>query len=361
MPYAVDMMAHYAFAVLPVHLIKAKGLSWTKPGIMVSNGPFILKEWKPNERIVVERNPKYWDTASVSLQSITFLPISNMLTAYNRYKAGELDWSTGIPLELIDEVKRHKDYQVAPQIGTYYYIFNITRKPLDDVRVRKALSLALDKQVLIDTVIRGGQLPTDALTPSMAGYEPPKGASYNPTEARRLLAEAGFPGGKGFPDIELIYNTSAAHKKIIEWVLESWQKVLGITTIRARNIEWSLFLDTRQSSHDFYIARAGWIGDYLDPNTFLDMFLSNSGLNDGLYTNPAYDALVQKGNSLPAGLSRFDTLRQAEEMLISRDQAVLPLYYYVNQDIIDVSRWDGWFPNPLGAHEWKYIRPKGEL
>lgn len=358
MPYAVDMMAHYAFAILPMHAIAKFGTSWIKPGNMVSNGAFTLQDWKPQESLTVVKNPKYWDAKNVRLSKITFLPLEDRLTAYNKFKAGEIDWAEGVPLQLIDEIKLRPDYQVSPQVGTYYYIFNMTRKPFTDAKVRKALTMALNMEDLVAKITKGGQLPTRSMVPAMAGYTPAQGAAFNVEEARKLLAEAGYPNGKGFPKVSILYNTLDAHKVIAEWVQESWKQNLGITTISLTNQEWGTFLDTRQNLHDFDIARAGWIGDYLDPNTFLDMFMSTSGLNDGLYNNPEFDRLVRQAASMPAGQARMDTLQAAEKIMMTDDQHVITFYHYVNQDMIDLSKWDGWYPNPLGSHEWKFIGPK---
>jgi len=195
------------------------------------------------------------------------------------------------------------------------------------------------------------------MVPAMAGYTPAKGPTFNVEAARKLLAEAGFPGGAGFPKTPILYNTSDGHKKIAEWVQESWKKNLGIE-VSLVNQEWKTFLDTRSSSHDFDIARAGWVGDYLDPNTFLDMFMIGSGLNDGLYSNTEYDALLRKAATMKAGPERMAVMQQAEALLITKDQAVIPFYHYVEQDMIDVTKWDGWFANPLGTHPWKYISLK---
>ena len=150
---------------------------------------------------------------------------------------------------------------------------------------------------------------------------------------------------------------SDGHKKIAEWVQESWKKNLGIE-VTLVNQEWKTFLDTRSNSHDFEIARAGWVGDYLDPNTFLDMFIIGSGNNDGLYANTEYDTLVKKAATMKAGPERMAVLQQAEALLITKDQAVIPFYHYVEQDMIDTTKWDGWYANPLGTHPWKYISLK---
>jgi oligopeptide transport system substrate-binding protein len=355
-PYAVDMMAHYAFSPLPMQAIEKYGDEWIKPGKFVGNGPFTLKEWKPQEYVLVEKNAKYWDAKSVKLKSVKFLPIEDNRTAYNMYKNGETDWNTGVVLDLLDEIKLRKDYQVAPQVATYYYIFNVTRKPLDDVRVRKALAMAVDKKTLVEKITKGGQLVADAITPAMAGYTPPKGNPYNPEEAKKLLAAAGYPGGAGFPKLTVIYNTNDGHKKIGEYIQAQWKNNLGVE-VSLKNQEWTTFLDTRSNSHDFEIARAGWVGDYLDPNTFLDMFIVGSGNNDGLYNNAKYDELVKKAPLL-SGAERYKTMQQAETLFIDQDQGIMPLYYYVSQDLIDTTKWAGWYNNPLGIHNWKFISKK---
>ncbi len=354
MPYAVDMMAHYAFAILPMHVIEKYGPDWIKPDKIVVNGPFKLKEWRPKERLVVIKNPTYWDAKNVKLESIVFLPIDDNNTAYNMFKNGEIDWNTGVPLDMIDEARVRADYQVNPQVATYYYIFNVTRKPFDDVRVRKALAMVLDRNELVTKVTKGGQQPTLAMVPPMAGYTPAKGNPFNVQAAQKLLADAGFPNGQGFPKMVLLYNTSEGHKKIAEWAQEQWKKYLNIE-VALVNQEWKTFLDTRQNSHDFDFCRAGWVGDYLDPNTFLDMFLSDSGLNDGLFKNAKYDELVRKAATMKAGPDRMKVLQQAEEILVTQEQAVIPLYHYVNIDLIDLKKWGGWYPNPLGIHNWKFI------
>ncbi|HON88492.1 MAG TPA: peptide ABC transporter substrate-binding protein, partial [Spirochaetales bacterium] len=309
---------------------------------------------KPKEYLTVVKNPKYWDAKNVKLSKIKFLPIDDNNTAYNMYKNGEMDWNTGVPLDMIDEARVRPDYQVAPQVATYYYIFNMTRKPFTDVRVRKALAMALDRQELVTKVTKGGQMPTYAMVPPMEGYTPAAGNPFNVAEAQKLLAEAGYPNGKGFPKVVLLYNTSEGHKKIAEWAQEQWKKYLGIE-VALVNQEWKTYLDTRQNSHDFDFSRAGWVGDYLDPNTFLDMFISTSGLNDGLYNNPQFDELVKKAATMPAGTERLKVLQQAEEIMVTQDQHVIPLYHYVNIDLIDLSKWGGWYPNPLGIHNWKFI------
>ncbi|PKL25640.1 MAG: peptide ABC transporter substrate-binding protein [Spirochaetae bacterium HGW-Spirochaetae-3] len=354
MPYAVDMMAHPVFSVLPMHAIRKYGDEWFYPERFVGNGPFVLAAWIPEDSIEVVPNERYWDAGAVGLSRVVYLPIDDQAKAYGIYERGEADWAHGVPLARLDEIRLRPDYHVAPQIATYYYYFNLSRAPLDDVRVRKALAMALDMEELVDTVNKGGQLPAASLVPAMDGYESVRGAAFDVAGARRLLAQAGFPDGQGFPAISVVYNTLEGHKRIAEWVQRSWKKNLGIDVTLVTQ-DWRSFLGTRSDSHDFYIARAGWVGDYLDPNTFLDMFIIGSGNNDGLYSNKRYDELLRRAATMKAGPARMDVLRKAETILILEDQAVIPFYYYVEQDLIDLTRWDGWYSNPLGVHNLKFV------
>ena len=355
-PYAEDMMSHYAFAVLPLHAMKKYGQDWTKPGNFVGNGPFTLETWKPQECITVVPNPTFWDKDDVFLSRITFLPIENETTAYNKYKAGEIDWETTVPLEMLDEIKLRDDYICSAELSSYYYEFNVNDPVLSDVRVRKALSMAIDKQQLVDKVTRGGQIPADGYVPPMNGYAPAKGNHFDVEAAKQLLAEAGYPDGVGFPKMTVIYNTNEGHKKIAEYVQQQWKENLGID-IALENMEWATFLDKRQSN-DFQIARAGWVGDYADPSNFLELCMKNSGNNDGRYDNPAFDADCRKAAQMKDGEERNNVLLDAEEMLITQDQALLPFYYYVAQNLIDTEKWDGWYTNVLDLHPYVGLKLK---
>ena len=314
----------------------------------------MLEAWTPQEKVTVVPNEKYWNKANVHLSRITFLPIEDSNTAFEKYKAGEIDWNTGIPVPRIDEVKLLPDYQVAPQLSTYYYIFNVKRGPLQDARVRKALTMALDRQELVEKVTKGGQLATRSIVPPMAGYTPGEGAGYDPEQAKKLLAEAGYPDGKGFPSLTVIYNTLEGHKLIAEYVQASWKRNLGVD-IKIQNYEWKTFLDMR-NQHEFDISRAGWVGDYQDPNTFLEIFLTNSGLNDGQYSNPKYDELVRKAANMKGGAERFQVLHDAEAVFLEEDQGILPMYSYVSQNLIDTTKWEGWYVNPQNINPYVGIR-----
>ena len=281
-----------------------------------------------------------------------------MTTAYNKYKNGEVDWNATdtFPFDMLNEVKLRDDYQVYPNLASYYLEFNLNNKTLKDVRVRKALTESLDTKELVEKVTQGGQLATGAFVPQMAGYTPADGVKFDVVDAKKLLAEAGYPDGKGFPKLTYIYNTSEQHKKIAEWTQQQWKKNLGID-MDLQNMEWATFLAKRQAN-DFEIARDGWIGDYQDPSNFLELLKSDSGNNDGRYNNPDYDALLEKASKMPAGTERMQVLRDAETMMLDRDAAVIPMYIYVTQNLIDLDKWEGWYPNTLDLHPYTGLKLK---
>jgi oligopeptide transport system substrate-binding protein len=356
MPQAIDMLTQTTFAVVPMHVIKKFGKDWTKPSNFVGNGPFILQDWQPKSRITVTRNKTYWDVANVRLDRITFLPFDDQRQSYDKFNAGEIDWLAERDLSRIDEIKLRKDYQHSGGSTNYYYLFNLTKVPFSDVRVRKALSMAIDRQAMCEKLLGTGEMPTGGFVPSMGTFTTARGTTFNPEEARKLLAEAGYPGGKGFPKIKVVHNTYARHKKIAEWVKEQWKSILGIE-IKLDDIEWNRFLKVR-SSHAFDVARAGWQGDFADPVNYLDLFKSNSRDNDGEYSDKGFDALLEKASGLPQGEARDKVLMQTEDLLVTQDQAVMPFFFYVNQNLIDLDRWGGWYDNTMNVHPWKAIYRK---
>lgn len=358
LPYALDLLAHQAYAIFPMHAIAKFGDAWTKPGNFVGNGPFILKEWLPQDHITVVKNSHYWDARNVNLKSVTFLPIENQATAYDKFIAGGIDWMDGIDNNRIDEIKLRKDYQHGPSSTVEYYIFNVKRKPFDDVRVRKAFAMAIDRKTLCEQILKGGQIPTGGLVPNFGTFQTTQGNTFNPEEAKQLLASSGFPGGKDFPKFEVLYPTNANIKKITEWVQQQWKSLLGVD-VQLKNLEWAAFLDTIQKSHDFNICRAGWAADYPDSTNYLEELLkTGSGNNSGQYSNPKADAMLEKAARMPAGADRDKALMEVENITITQDQAIAPIYFEVNQDMIDLGRWGGWYENTIGIHPWKTIYKK---
>lgn len=358
LPYVIGALCHYSFGIVPQHAIEKYGQAWTQPENFVGNGPFVLTEHVPQDRIVCEKNPLYWDAENVALDEVVFLASDDTATNYNMYVSGEVDWNTSIDLNNFDQISMRTDYQVAPQLSTYYYTINVTEPPFDDVRVRKAISYAIDREELVYSVTRAGQIPCWGIVPEMAGYEPLEesdigGSLYDPDYARELLAQAGYPNGIGFPTVSILYNTDDAHRQIAEFIQQQLKDNLNIN-VELENQEWATYLANRNAGN-FQIARAGWVGDYQDPNTFLDMFITGAGMNGGKYSNPEYDALINQAARMPAGEERMATLKAAEDILINQDQAIIPLYFYVSQNMVDTNKWGGWYPNTMDYHPVKNI------
>jgi oligopeptide transport system substrate-binding protein len=354
-PYFVDMTAHSAFAPAPKWAIEKYGDQWTKPSNIVVNGAYTLKEWKVSDYILLEKNAKYWDAKNVKLKTVKYLASTDTATNYKMYKAGAVDWMLGIDTPLVDEIKLRKDYQVSNQWATYYITLNNQKKPFDDVRVRRAFASAIDKKTLVDKVTKGNQIPTNSYVPSMAGYTPQQGVGFDPVAAKKYLADAGYPDGKGFPALTYIYNTSSGHKLIAEYVQQQLKANLNVDIV-LQNMDFPTLIEMRNKK-DYTISRDGWVGDYLDPNTFLSMFQIGDGNNDPGYENKAFDKAITDAMH-SSGDERYKILQSAEKMLLTQDQAIIPLYNYVNQDMVDTSKWGGWFPNPLGYHAPKFIYKK---
>lgn len=358
LPYVIGALAHYSFAIVPRQAIEKYGDQWVLPGNFVGNGPFVLSEWTPQDKIVMVKSETYWDKDNVKLDEVVVYASDDDNTNYNMYIAGDIDWLTAIPNDKLDGAMMRDDYQVAPQLSVYYYTIQNEKAPFNDARVRKALSYAIDRQTLVDEVTKAGQLPSWGIVPSMAGYDgmdlPFDGDTEKMVaEAQRLLAEAGYPNGAGFPSFNLLYNTSDAHKLIAEYVQQQWKTNLGIDCV-LENQEWATYLSNRNSGN-FQVARAGWVGDYQDPNTFLDMFITGAGMNGGRYHNDKYDELISKAARMPAGEERFATLKEAENIFINEDQGIIPFYTYVSTNMIDTTKWGGWHTNTMDYHPVKEI------
>jgi len=355
-PFFLTSLTHPSFSPVPLHVIDKYGLDWVKKGRIVSNGPFILEEWKKNEIISCVPNSLYWDKEAVRLSRVIFYPIEDSTIAHNKFLKSELDWTDTIPMDQIEAALARSDSYNVPYLGTYYYVFNSRRKPFSDPRVRKALSISINRQELIKKTTKAGEIASTAFVPPIPGYKTISGNREDIELAKKLLSEAGFAGGKGFPKFKILYNTykdGNAHKTIAEFIQQQWKENLGIEC-RLMQQDWKVYLSMRRDSN-FDVARAGWIGDYLDPNTFLDMFGPYSGLNDGRYSNSEYDTFLLNAAGELNSKKRMDLFNQAEEILITRDQAVMPIYYFTTKGMIDTEKWGGWFPNIMNLHPTKNI------
>lgn len=358
--YFLSILNHYSW--FPVHIptiekhgpLDSRNNRWTRPENFVSNGPFQLKEWKPNQVMIVEKNPTYWDAENVKLRAIHFYPIESSDTEERAFRSGQLHITHEIPLTKIDVYKKEhpERLRIDPWLGVYFYRFNTTHPVLKDKRVRKALALAIDRESLVRNVTRAGETPALNLTPpGTAGYTANAKLSGDLTEAKRLLAEAGYPDGKGFPKLDIHYNTLESHRAIAEAIQQMWKKNLNID-VGLVNQEWKVYIDT-QKKLDYAIGRYGWISDYVDPNSFLDMFLSYGGNNQTGFKNAEYDRLVEEANRTGDQAKRYELYQKAEAILME-ELPVMPIYFYTRKFLIhpDVK---GWNPTILDRHPYKHV------
>jgi oligopeptide transport system substrate-binding protein len=343
-PYFLQLMDHYSTFAVHRPTIEKHGkftdrfTKWTRVGNIVSNGPFVLEEWKLNRRITMRRSDTYWDRDRVRLERIVFYPTENAVSEERGFRAGQLHYSYTLPLDKIPvyQAMENSPYVQAPYLGTYYYLLNTQRPPLDDVRVRRALSMAIDRDMLTRTVMQNSVVPAYSITPpGTLGYEPPRTFDFDPREARRLLAEAGYPDGEGWPGAEVVYNTLEAHRKIAVALQQMWKEHLNIE-IELANQEWKVYLDA-VSTMNYDIGRRGWIGDYVDPNNFLDLFLSRGGNNNTGFIDPVYDDLIMR--QAPQAKSReerYAIFAEAETRLMQQ-MPIIPIYTYTSRHLIKPS------------------------
>src|SRR5882672_1122209 len=339
--YFLDLAAFFTY--FPVHrkTVETHGKDWTRPEHLVGNGPFRMKTWKVKDHILLDRNPNYWDAANVADLKLKFLPGENASTAFNLYEKGRIHWLTEVPRDYIEELLNRPDYHTGPFLTTYFYGFNLNKGVTKDKRVRQALARAIDRQKIVKFITRAGEIPAESLVPpGLPGYEPAKTYPYDPEAAKQLLADAGYPGGKGFPKIEILYNTQDVHKKIAAAIQEMWRQNLHIES-ELRNVEWKIYLDM-QSRMEFDVIRRAWIADYNDPNTFLDMFTSTNGNNNTGYANPEYDRLVAAAARERDPAKRMRLLHGAEAFLMD-DLPIVPIYFYITKNM--------WKPEVTGIYD----------
>ncbi|TWT30812.1 peptide ABC transporter substrate-binding protein [Blastopirellula retiformator] len=341
-PYFLDLVAFYPMHPVNRTCIETYGYPrWTKPENIVSNGPFTLEFRRIRDRIRLRKNPKYWDAENVKLNIIDALAVQSDTTMLNMYMNGQIDWETSIPIPALEKLQERDaardegslpDLRISPMLTTYFYRVNTTRPPLDNPSVRRALNLAIDKEEIVKYITRAGQVPADSLVPTgLPGYAGGHTGQYDPKEARRLLAEAGFPDGKGFPKIQILYNTHEAHKDIASVIQQQLKKNLQID-VELRNLEWSVYLAS-QKNLEFDLSRAAWTADYPDPNTFLDMFVTDGENNQTGWSNAEYDQLIHDAQSEPDPAKRLEMLSEAEQILMD-EAPILPIYYYVSMNIV---------------------------
>jgi oligopeptide transport system substrate-binding protein len=331
-----------------------RGTPWTRPGNYVGNGPFTLAAWEPNQVIRLVRSETYWDRANVHLNEVNIYPIEDRVTEEAAFRTGQLHITAVVPNEKIETYKREQPELLRQEatFASYYFTFNTTKPPLDDPRIRRALSLVIDRPALCEKVLRGGRTPAYTLTPpGIAGYTATPAFTENTDEARRLLAEAGFPGGAGFPRLELLMS-KGGNSQLPEAIQQMWKTQLGIDIAIVLQESRVMFDSLRTKTYDLSIA--GWVGDYLDPSSFLELFRTGNGNNHTGWSSPAYDRLLDEALRTGDDALRYPIYQRAEALLLA-DMPIGPLIYGRRNYLIRPSV-RGWEPNVLDLHPFKGIR-----
>ncbi len=354
---------HQTYKPLRQDTIEKNGDAWTQsPETYLTNGPYLLKEWKHNDEIEVVKNDNYWDKQRVKIDTIHFKLMDDDNAALSATEAGDIDLNYAhMPSTEIPRLVQEEKAKIYPDLATYFYDFNTKKAPFDNPKVRRAFALAIDRQYIIDKVTMANQKPAIGWVP-YGFVDPTTGKDFrdgdptqylNPTaddasiaEAKKLLAEAGYPDGKGLPEIEFIYNTSEGHKKIAEAVQEQLKNTLGVT-IKLSNMEWGVFVEERNKGN-FHFCRDGWGGDYADPLTMLDMWLPNSGNNNTGWDNAEYNALIKTVMTSGDQKVRFDAMHKAEKLFLE-EMPVLPIYFYT-KTIMEPKNLKGNYIHPGGVY-----------
>lgn len=364
-PFFSGLLAHQFFRIAPRKAIEKHGIRWTEPANIVTCGPFKVKSWTPYHSLIVERDPMYWDAANVKLDEIHFFPLQDNPTIMNLYKVGEVDavLNHSVPNAWLDVVRHKKDYMDAPEVAIDYIQINTTEPPFNDVRVRRAFNMAIDKVAW--STWRKIVLPLTAFSPEgiFQGYPQPKGDPFDPERARQLLGEAGFPVTqrgdgtfecKNFPQgqVEYVYNTQESNRAMAEFMQAQWKQNLGVT-VPLRNMEWKTFLNIRAKREYKGFSRAGWVGDYMDPFTFLGLFYTPEGDNGTGWWDPKYVAMLDEANRTLDHQKRYELLAKAEAFLLE-NQPVIPIdtaaVNWVKKPYVK-----GMYPNPASLFAWKYV------
>jgi len=360
-PNPFFLPSHLGFAWQPVHratieahgAIDARGTNWDRPGRLVSNGPFTLTTWNPNQIVILKRNPHYWNAESIRLNEIHYYPMESAETENRAFDAGQLHAALSIPNQQVAVLRERADpsLHIDPATATYYIQVNVRKPPFNDPRVRHAFSLALERSALTEFVLRGGQEPAFSFIPPASGHTPSTYLREDLVEARRLLAEAGFPNGTGFPRVTYIYNTLETHRQIAEALQQMWKRNLNVE-VALENLEWKSFLERRREG-DFQIARSGWIGTLNNPSSFTDLLMTGNGNNHSHWSSPAFDERAHRARSTLDPAPRARLFQEAEAILLD-DLPVIPLYFYQNIYRLQSSV-QNWTPSPDQHPFWRFI------
>ncbi len=359
-PYFREILKHHTWYPVPRHVVLKHGKidrignPWSRKENVVSNGPYKLKSWRRNDHVEVERNPHYWNAANVTLNGVRFLPIPNFFTEARMFRDGQLHTTYIATTEVVDLMKKVNPavLRQEPYAGTFFMRYNISRKPLSDVRVRQALSLAVDRETLSNQVFRGFK-PAYAITPPMGDYQPPRVGVYDPEKAKRLLAEAGYPDGKGFPRLSILIPSSSETGANSSQAIQSmWQKTLGVQVGIEKKEATAFKAATEEREYD--ISYSGWIGDYLDPLTFLEMWTPGNGNNNTGWDNSEFAELLKKSFQESDAARRLAIFHEAETILMN-EAPILPITWQSRNYLLHPAV-QGWHPLLLSNNPYQFLR-----
>ena len=356
-PYFIDQLTHYTAYPLPKHVVDKHGSSWVKQDNIVSNGAYQLTEWLPQTHIKAKKNPLFFDAANVAIDNVVYYPTEDRSAALKRFRAGELDLNYEFPIDQFSWLKENlgDETRVSPQLGTYYYPMNTRNPKLQDVRVRKALNMAINREVITEKVLKTGEIPAYSFVPpGLGNYQIQelsfKGQPYGKAlaEAKQLMEQAGY--SKDNPlELQLRYNTHAAHKKVAVAVASMWKKIHVKTELM--NSEIAVHYNELKEAN-FEVARAGWLADYPDAQNFLSL-LEPTPNNYGGYNNEEYNQLMNKASVTLDAAERAGYMQKAERIAMD-EYATIPIYYYVNLNLVS-KKVKGWQPNPLDHHRTRWM------
>jgi oligopeptide transport system substrate-binding protein len=359
--FFLELCGFQPYAAVPRRRIEQHGDRWLHARPFMASGAYVLDTWRLNDRIRLRRNPRYWDAANTQSAVIDLLPCVVPSTALNLYltRAVDIVWDKElVPPDVLDVLLQRPDFHVYDYLGTYFYRYNVTKGAFKDARVRKALALAIDKRRIVERITRGGEKVAACISPpgilnGTIPYRPPAGLDHRPDEARRLLAEAGYPEGRGFPPFQYTFNNVESHKKIAVELREMWQRELGLQ-VELRQLEWKTYLRA-QAQLEYDLIRSSWIGDYNDPNTFLDLFMSENPNNRTGWRSARYDETLRRANAEAEPAMRQTLLQEAERILVEEDAPIVPLYFYVSIEYYDTNAVTGIHQNIRVEHPLRAI------
>lgn len=360
-PYFLDLTAFSNLFPVNRKVVEANKDWHTKPETFVGNGPFKLAKWEHQQKMELVKNPDYWDAANVKLDKLVLTMVEAQDTALTMFESNQIDIVEEVPTKDIKRLLAEGKAVALPDPSTYYYIFNTKKKPFNNKKVRQAFTLAIDRKAIVENITQAGQKPALAFVPygfhdvtEDKDFRTVGGDYFKDNDvatARKLLKEAGYPEGKGLPEIELLYNTSQSHQKIAEAIAQMWKDNLG-AKVKLVNQEWKVYLTTMNTG-DFMVARAGWMPDYNDPMTFMDIYVTGGGNNDSFWGNKDYDRLIAEAKNTNDQNVRMKNMHEAEKILMD-EMPIAPIYFYVNVNMY--KPWvKGVFVPPFGGyHEFKW-------